>query len=101
MRSYEKETFYDRNGRIVFTNSRGLVGVGLKRKRAKGDSVPGWDEVSGMITGSIHRPIKDDTLPGGLQDRVIVYEAPWVRCDREADYRQAWAHFGARFGDRR
>lgn len=100
MRSYEKETFYDKSGRIVFTNSRGLVGVGLKRKRDKGDAVPGWDEVSGMTTGSIRRPIKDDTLPGGPHDRVIVYEAPWVRCDREADYRQAWAHFDARFGER-
>lgn len=98
MRSYEKETFYDRNGRIVFTNSRGLVGVGLKRKRDKVDPVPGWEEVSAMTTGSIRRPIKDDTLPGGPHDRVIVYEAPWVRCDREADYRLAWAHFEARFG---
>lgn len=100
MRSYEKETFYDRNGRIVFTNSRGLVGVGLKRKRDKADPVPGWEEVSTMTTGTVRRPIKDDTLPGGPHDRVIVYEAPWVRCDREADYRQAWANFEARFGDR-
>ena len=29
---YERDTWYDITGRIVFTNSKGLVGVGLPRK---------------------------------------------------------------------
>lgn len=32
MGQYERETHYDANGRIVFTPSKGLVGVGLNRK---------------------------------------------------------------------
>ena len=29
MQGYERDTWYDIHGRIVFTNSKGLVGVGL------------------------------------------------------------------------
>ena len=32
MQGYERDTWYDITGRIVFTNSKGLVGVGLPRK---------------------------------------------------------------------
>ena len=32
MQQYERDTWYDRQGRIVFTVSKGLVGVGLPRK---------------------------------------------------------------------
>ena len=32
MQGYERDTWYDIHGRIVFTNSKGLVGVGLPRK---------------------------------------------------------------------
>ena len=38
MRQYEAETYYDANGRIVFTPSKGLPGVGLPRKAIKGDT---------------------------------------------------------------
>jgi type I restriction-modification system DNA methylase subunit len=31
MRQYERETYYDLNGRIIFTPSKGLIGVGLPR----------------------------------------------------------------------
>ena len=34
MQGYERDTWYDATGRIVFTNSKGLVGVGLPRKGA-------------------------------------------------------------------
>ncbi len=32
MQGYERDTWSDIHGRIVFTNSKGLVGVGLPRK---------------------------------------------------------------------
>jgi len=35
MQQYERETYYDKNGRIVFTPSKGLTGVGLPRKGKK------------------------------------------------------------------
>ncbi len=38
MRQYEADTWYDANGRIVFTASKGLVGVGLPRKAGRNDT---------------------------------------------------------------
>lgn len=35
MQGYERDTWYDLHGRIVFTNSKGLVGVGLPRKGSR------------------------------------------------------------------
>lgn len=35
MQGYERDTWYDIHGRIVFTNSKGLVGVGLPRKAGR------------------------------------------------------------------
>lgn len=37
MRQYEADTWYDQNGRIVFTPSKGLVDVGLPRTARKAD----------------------------------------------------------------
>lgn len=35
MQGYERHTWYDIGGRIVFTNSKGLVGVGMERKGSR------------------------------------------------------------------
>ncbi|WP_459190553.1 DNA methyltransferase family protein [Ralstonia pseudosolanacearum] len=35
MQGYERDTWYDIHGRIVFTNSKGLTGVGLPRKGSR------------------------------------------------------------------
>lgn len=96
MREYERDTRYDRRGRIVFTNSRGLTGVGLSRKREKGSDIPGWEDVKDMKSGTFDVIIEDDTMPGGPIQRTITYEAPFDRCDREADYALAWAEFKRR-----
>ncbi|HHM9066215.1 TPA: class I SAM-dependent DNA methyltransferase [Pseudomonas aeruginosa] len=117
MRQYERDTWYDANGRIVFTTSKGLVGVGLPRKPGKKDEPCtlihpdgrreskrlGWEDVmpkdgkpqldDGTV---IERMILDDTQPGGPINRIIRYTAPFTLADREADYRVAWAHFEAR-----
>ena len=98
MRGYEADTWYDRNGRIVFTNSKGLVGVGLDRNRKKGDVNPGWNEVKDMTSGTVEKVFIDDTLPGGPVERTVVYEAPFDRCDREEDYAVVWAEFERRLG---
>ena len=90
MRQYEADTWYDQNGRIVFTNSKGLSGVGLSR--------PEWNDIKDMKSGTVKRTIIDDTMPGGPYERTIVYEAPFDRCDRETDYETAWKEFERRFG---
>ncbi len=108
MRQYEADTWYDATGRIVFTNSKGLVGVGLPRKAKKGEppcrvilpdgseqEMPAaWEKARDLPDGSrIERTVIDDTLPGGPREKVVTYTAPFNRCDREADYRAAWAAF--------
>ncbi len=89
MKQYEKDTWFDNMGRIVFTNSKGLVGVGFTRQK--------WNEIKDMKSGTVERTITDDTLPGGPRERTIVYQAPFDRCDREKDYEIAWAEFERRF----
>ena len=112
MQQYERETYYDQSGRIVFTPSKGLVGVGLSRNAGprdpsviieypdgKKESKPlGWTEAQKLPDGTkIHRTIIDDTQPDGPIERVITYTSPWYLPNREEDYKQAWDVFTARF----
>lgn len=89
LKSYEKDTWYDVNGRIIFTNNKGLIGVGIDRKR--------WNEVKDMKEGTVTKTYMDDTMPGGPVERTIVYKAPFDRCDREKDYEEVWKNFEERF----
>lgn len=95
----ENDTWYDQEGKIVFTCSKGLTGVGLDR--------PKWNEIRGeqkdentflgaseTYTHTID-PAKSE-LYGGQQQ---VFKAPYTRCDRIADYRKAWAHFEKVFNE--
>ena len=87
LQQYEADTWYDANGRIVFTNNRGLTGVGFDRRE--------WESgIKGAPAGKkFYRTITDDTQPGGPVQRTIEYVAPFDRCDREKDYETAWAFF--------
>lgn len=87
LQQYEADTWYDANGRIVFTTNRSLTGVGYDRKT--------WEtEIKGAPSGKkFYRTITDDTQPGGPIERTIEYVAPFDRCDREKDYETAWEFF--------
>ncbi len=116
VQQYEGETFYDLNGRIIFTINKGLVGVGLPRKanpkkdrpclltRADGSTEErplGWEDVKDLPEGAtVTQTVIDDTLPGGPREKKITYHAPFERCDREEDYRIAWAEFSRRFAEK-
>lgn len=92
MRQYEADTWYDQNGRIVFTNSKGLPGVGFPRKAKPNDGEPvGWEDIKDLQSGTTERTITDNTLPTGPVERTITYVAPFTKCDREKDYEQVWA----------
>jgi hypothetical protein len=121
MQQYERDTWYDHHGRIVFTNSKGLVGVGLPRKRGKKDPeitltlpdglgkiprpIQGWEELR-QLQESGHLPdgsiatntVLDDTLPGGPRKVERRYTAPFALANREEDYKIAWTFFEARKG---
>jgi hypothetical protein len=96
MRQYEANTWYDKNGRIVFTNSKGLTGIGLPRKASKTESI-GWEDIKAMKSGTVVRTFIDNTMHSGPIERTITYEAPFDRCDREKDYEVVWAEFERRF----
>lgn len=124
MHEYERDTWYDVHGRIVFTNSKGLVGVGLPRKGGAKtpktritppDGKPregsfGWEDLweyaatpgggqSKVPDGTvITQWVTDDTLPGGARTVERRYVAPFARANREDDYRTAWAFFEANPG---
>jgi hypothetical protein len=108
MQCYERDTWYDSHGRIVFTNSKGLVGVGLPRKAGRRDpqcriTTPdgqtrdgqfGWEDVKDLPDGSrVQQWVEDDTLPTGPYTKERRYTAPFARASREDDYRIAWAFF--------
>jgi hypothetical protein len=114
MQQYERDTWYDMQGRIVFTVSKGLVGVGLPRKAKNNDAdvkltLPGgqtktgkygWTDIHTMeekgdlpAGSTVETTVIDDTLPGGQKKRVRRWVAPFARADREADYRIAWEYF--------
>jgi hypothetical protein len=97
MQQYERDTWYDQNGRIVFTASKGLSGVGFPSngKGRGANKAIGWEDIAAMKTGSVSRTIVDYTLPGGPVERTITYEAPFDRCDRVVDYRMVWRYFEA------
>lgn len=116
MRQYERDTWYDANGRIVFTASKGLVGVGLPRKAGRNDAECtiiqpdgsrrtrrlGWEDVQPQLVPDgnwapsvpdgtvVERVVIDDTTPAGPVFRTIRYVAPFGLADRESDYRVAW-----------
>lgn len=92
LQQYESDTWYDANGRIVFTTNRSLTGVGYDR--------PTWENsVKGAAPGTkFTRTITDDTMPGGPVQRTIEYVAPFDKCNREQDYETAWAFFEKKYG---
>lgn len=113
MQGYERDTWYDITGRIVFTNSKGLVGVGLPRKGSRtspktkittpdGKVRPGnhgWEDLykddkwlvpDGTV---VTMEVTDDTLPGGPRQVTRTFKAPFARASREDDYRIAWKFF--------
>ena len=94
-RQYERQTYYDRKGMIVFTVSKGLTGVGFPRRGSgRGTSkTTGWEDIAAQKTGTVSRTFLDDTLPDGPLERTVTYEAPFERCNRVEDYRIAWEFF--------
>ena len=116
MQGYERDTWYDINGRIIFTNSKGLAGVGLPRKGAR--TTPktrietpdgkvreghfGWEDLykdGKMLVADgtvVTQWVTDDTLPGGPRTVERRYVAPFALTNREEDYRLAWEYFADR-----
>ncbi|MDC0721405.1 Eco57I restriction-modification methylase domain-containing protein [Nannocystis bainbridge] len=76
----ERGTWYDRRGKVVFSDNVLLAGLGLDRRR--------WLAIADAGAGEV--------LPVWAHDVQGPYLPPFDRCDREADLRRAYAHFSAR-----
>jgi hypothetical protein len=77
----EEETFYDRNGRIVYSVNKGINDVGVDRHT--------WNEIKDLKSGEYVWRIHTELYP----NKKITYMAPFDKCDRVEDYKQAWTHF--------
>jgi hypothetical protein len=89
MQGYERDTWYDIHGRIVFTNSKGLVGVGLPRKGGpktpvtrittpdgkRRDGRHGWEDLWQYPAAAVAAAASDDAPVAGtpkLPDGTVV-----------------------------
>jgi hypothetical protein len=83
----EDDTWYDTQGNIVFTCSKGLVGVGLDR--------PEWEQIRDMQSGETyeHTITKSELYFGDK----VTYHAPFTKCGRVEDYKRAWQFFEEKF----
>ena len=79
----EDDTWYDTTGNIVFTCSKGLVGVGVDR--------PVWETIRHLKAGETfdHTITKSELYKG----KIVTYHAPFDKCDRVEDYKLAWEWF--------
>ncbi len=86
----EDDTWYDTKGNIVFTCSKGLVGVGVDRTV--------WETIRHLKAGEIyeHTITKSELYQG----KKITYHAPFDKCDRVEDYKLAWVHFEKLFANK-
>lgn len=88
---YEDDTWYDANGRIVFSK-KNYGDLTFKR--------PDFEKIKNAPAGKVFPlPITDDTQPGGPHERTIEYVAPFDKCDRVEDYKTAWKFFTQKYGD--
>jgi len=83
LQQYERETFYDQRGKIVFTVSKGLSDVGLSRAQ--------WNDVRWAKKG--------DELSSFARDEGGKFVPPFDACDREQDIIQAYEHFAKMLGN--
>ena len=83
----------DQNGRIVWTCSKGLPGVGWLDDRGKSPGRAAWEKILAENPSELTCTAIDDTMPGGPHEVTRHFLGPFTQCDRIEDYRRAWAHF--------
>ena len=110
MQQYERDTWYDIHGRIVFTNSKGPVGVGLPRKGGTARpearlTLSDGTVREGQLAGKTCRACpmtrwcsngyRTIPCPPARTAKNGAWVAPFARARREDDYRIAWVFFEA------
>lgn len=99
LQSYEADTWYDANGRIVYTINRGMTAKDAQGRKYVGVDKNEWERIKDYPVGKVYaHSFTDDTQPGGPRERTVEYVAPFDRCDREKDYDTVWAFFEKKYG---
>ena len=88
----EAGTWYDRKGRIVWTCSKGLPGVGYLED-GKSPSRKRWEQILASGKNDLQCVAVVDFMPGGPHTITRTFEGPFDTCDRVEDYKRAWAYF--------
>ena len=84
LKMYEGDTWYDAEGKIVFTNNRSMVGVGLDRST--------WERIKN-IDAFYECECVNDVYKDKDGTEQIIYKPPYSKCDREKDYEEVWNNF--------
>ena len=92
LNQYEEDTWYDKNGSIVFTSNRSLSGIGFDRKS--------WEKIKDTVEGEKSYSLNCEFLSNDatVEDRICI--APFDRCNRIEDYYEIWKAFNERFLNR-
>ena len=93
LQEYEAGTWYDQNGRIVWTCSKGLPGVGWLDDRGKSPGRTAWEKILAENPSELTCTAIDDTMPDGPRAVTRHFVGPFTQSDRIEDYRRAWSHF--------
>ena len=80
MRKYDADTFYDQNGRCVFSAKSGESYLSRQE----------WESIKDMKEGEFKKTITETVFSDTPTERTITYKAPFFKKDREADYKEAW-----------
>lgn len=80
MRKYDADTFYDQNGRCVFSAKSGESYLSRKE----------WEAIRDMKEGEFSKTITETVFSDTPTERTIIYKAPFFKKNREADYKEAW-----------
>ena len=81
MRKYDADTWYDQNGRCVFSVKSGESYLSRKE----------WESIRDMKEGEEYsKTITETVFSDTPTERTITYKAPFFKKDREADYKEAW-----------
>ncbi len=113
LQKHENDTWYDTNGRIVYTSRTGYKAAPSKAvkndnnwslytsARTETNIALGWADIKDFEGVVVPQQVIDNTLLGEPVERTIEFHAPFSKCDREQDYRQAWEQFTDRYSSER
>lgn len=90
----DSNTWYDQRGRIVWSCSKGLTGIGYVDERGRSPSSNEWlSKYASMDEGELVCEVNIDYDPSGPRKSTRRFSAPFTTTDRVLDYTVAWEHF--------